>query len=744
MNGNKQNMKPEAGKSNNKKKMIIAGVIAGIIMLVIIIIAGVVMYNNIKGNKSFSGINATSEEGNYVSLREGVVSEKDASKIRKNLVSMNEDQGIYTLVYRRKVPDMFGKLKEGNIFCVFPNKDETKSYLAMGFSGKYISTSMTGNKYSVQFTIPDFKEVFSDISIDMEKISLDSQKTAFIPEDNVEVKELKKSGFSFPINMDLLATKVKDEITIGKNTAGFEFRNASKTSLRPDYKLLCDSLKLSIKNKQEENFADVTIGGEVTFDNPAIKYVMDYHYDEKKDKVTVNKFDMGFITNQKVKLTLKADKEVTLDDFKFKKKSNNHILEIDDVTDSEKGKTVLGTYVIGFNVDLKNPLTGKNMLQNSKNKVSYLSFGIAIQFTLTARGEVEMKYSYEESGFLKAEVNSKGKNDVVVKSYDYPNPVVSNDKPTDEQEASKPNVSMEIEGKIDADLAIGADAGICILGLIPMKLAINCPEAELGYSFKYKQESNKEEEVVKDSYILDDNIDYLMVSTNGKLKMHLGAKVNLGEIKDYTLAEGGLEMQAFKNVIMQYPKPKMFSHEECGFGGIYTNENYDDEKLKNDYEEFTKEYCKKSGGIIKDVKKQTLKSFTGNLSSELGYAVEDMIKAIGIDINSYKTDFYDGVIYLRDNNNRVVAELVTDENIINRTGVHNGMKIKKIEQTYSAPKESYSAELKIGTFLRTILGIKDISDMELTQYIYYSKDSNERMDLIFDDENLKLIVVSVR
>ena len=749
MRENMQKMEPKTSVKKHKRRykgIIISGIVLGVILLVILIISSVILYNSLNGKKDFSQINVTSDKDNYVSLRDGVVIEENVDNIKKNFVSMTEEKGVYVLTYRRQLPDMFRNLSKGNIFCVYPGKSETKSYFAMGFSGKFISASKEKNRYIVKFTMPDFKEVFSDINIDTNKISIDNQKTVFVPEDNVEIKEIKKSKISLPFNPALMATKVKDEITIGDNTAGFEFRNTGKKSLLSDYKLLCDSLKLSIKNKNEGGDVDTTFSGDITFDEPAIKYVLDYHYDEKNDNVKINKFDMGFITKQKVELAIKADKEITLEDLKFKKKSSNHIIEIDDVTDSEKGKMVLGTYIVGFNVNVYNPITGKKILQNSKNKVSYLSLGIAFQLTLTAKGEIELECKYEETGFLRVEVNSQGKNSVISRAYDYPNPVTNTAKPTQEQKISKPELSMEVKGKIGADIAIGADAGVCIFGLIPIKLAINCPEAEMESGFKIKSENKTEspDEIIKDSYILSDDVDYLMVSINGKMKMHLGAKVNLGEIKKYTLAEGGVELQAFKNVILQYPKPKMFSHEECGFGGIYINETYDDTKLKKDYQEFTDKFCKKSDGLVDDIKKHTFKSLTDNISSELGYGVENIIKGLGIDVDSYKTDFYDGVIYLRDSSDKVIAEIVTNQEIINKTGVHNGLEKKKIEQIYSAPNDAFSTEVKIGTFMRLYLGIDNISDMNLSQYTYYSKDSNERMDLVFDDKTLKLIVVSVR
>lgn len=727
------------------KGIIIASVMGGIVFIVLLIIATILLYKNINGKKSFSQINAESDNENYVSLNTDIKVEEDVDNIKKNFLSMEEEDGIYTLFYRRDIPDFFKSLKEGEVFCVYPGENENLSYFQMGFCGKYISTSENENKIAVRFSMPEFKEVFSDISIDTEKISMDNSKISFVPNDGVKVDnvKVKKSQINFPVNPFAIATKIEDEITIGNNTAGFEYRSASKESLLPEYMVLCDSLKLSLKNKNEDGDMDFTISGDVTLDEPALKYVLDYHYDKKKDKVKINKFDVGFITKEKVNLKLKTDKEVTLDDLKFMKKSSSHIIEIDDVTDSEKGKTVLGTYVIGINANIKNPLTGKKFLQNEKNKVSYLSFGIAIQLTLTAKGELGLEYNLEESGFLKAEVSSDGTNKIETKGYEYPNPVTDEKEATEEQKESRPSITSKVKGELGIDAATGVDIGVCILGLIPLKLAVNCPEVELENSFEVKVDHSEksEKDVLKDNYILDDDLDYLMVSINGNLKMHLGAKVNPGKIKKYTIAEGGIDLQVFKDVLMQFPQANQFSHSECGFGGIYTNEKYTDEELKNTHEEFEKMIGKQS--IIDSAKDKSFEKLTEDVSSELGQAVSDIIRQLGVDVDSYKLDYFSGgAIYLRDNENMIVAEIITDDDIINRTGFHTGLTKKKTEQTYSAPDQAVHTELKIGTFLRAFFDFGDISDTDITHYTYLSNDSNERMDLIYEEEKLKLIVVS--
>lgn len=740
-----QNTNISSQPKKSHKGIIITSVIGGIIFIILLITVSVMMYKSMNDKKAFSQISAESDNENYVSLNTDINVEEDIEKIKKNFVSMEEENGIYTLLYRKEIPDLFKSLREGEVFCVYPGENETLSYFQMGFCGKYISTFNNENKIGVRFSMPEFKEVFSDVSIDTGKISVDNRKVSFVPSDGVKVDnvKIKKAQINFPVKQFTFATKVKDEITIGNNTAGFEYRSASKESLLPEYMLLCDSIKLSLKNKNEDGDIDFSIGGDVTLEEPALKYVLDYHYDKTKDKVEINKFNVGFITKEKVNLKLKTNKEVTLDDLNFMKKSSSHIIEVDDVTDTEKGKTVLGTYVIGVNANVKNPLTGKKYLYNNKNKVSYLSFGIAIQLTLTAKGELGLEYNLEESGFLKAEASSEGTNKIETKGYEHPSPVTDGVEATEEQKKSKPLISSKVKGELGIDAATGVDIGVCILGLIPLKLAVNCPEVELENSFEVKADNaeQSEKEILKDNYILDDNLDYLMISNNGNLKIHLGAKVNPGKIKKYTIAEGGINIQVFKEVLMQFPQANQFSHAECGFGGIYTNEKYTDEELKNTHEDFEKTIGKKS--ILNNVKDKTFNKLTENVTSELGQAVSDIISQLGVDVDGYKLDYFSGgVIYLRDNQDMVVAEIITDDDIINRTGFHTGLTKKKTEQMYSAPNQAVHTELKIGTFLRTFFDFDDINDTDITQYTYLSNDSNERMDLIYEEEKLKLIVIS--
>lgn len=140
--------------------------------------------------------------------------------------------------------------------------------------------------------------------------------------------------------------------------------------------------------------------------------LLDYHYDEATDTVNINDYSLGFITKQKVNLSLSAKQTIGLDDLNVDLSKSVKIIEIEDVTASEKWKIVLGTYLIGWQAALP-------ILQNDTNKVSYLSLGIAVQLALTGSGELSLEYSIEESGFAQIEVNANENNTHLIKGYPY-------------------------------------------------------------------------------------------------------------------------------------------------------------------------------------------------------------------------------------------------------------------------------------------------------------------------------------
>lgn len=719
------------------KKGILVGSIV-VIGAVLCVVIGVFLASGLYNKYFFSNIEYKRNNDNYVKFNDDVFVEEKSSELQKNFQSMESEEGEYILIYKDELPEFFHDMKKNNIFCVYPDEKASESFLAMGFCGKYISCTQDREIYRVKFRIPQLKEVFSDVYLntDGEKGSTISS-AHFIPSDNVAVStdsDIKMPLYAMIQPSVIGADVIKDSITIGDTEAGFTYKKSSKESLKKGYTLLGDKLKLSLKNKSSSDICDLILNGSVTLEQPAVKMVLDYHYDKKKGKVNIKDYSLGFIAKQKIDLSIEGQKEVGLDDLNADLSDLIHVIDIEDTTESEKGKLVLGTYLIGMQAALP-------ILYNDTNKVSYLSLGVAIQLTVTASGTLSLEYSIEESGFTQIEENANGKNVRISKGYDYPNPVVDKNTPTKEQENSKPEIVSAVKGEASLDLGFGIDVGMCIMGMIPMKLATNVVEMELTRSFSENDSGqNEKKEIYKDQYILDENVNYLIVSNNAYLKTYIGAKVKLGVLK-YNVGKAGSNVLLYKDVVFQYPNPIGFSHSQCGFGGVYAGEKYSDEELSNAYSE----YAKIAGidSILSSAKDSTVGNVVDGMFSKVGSDLLSISEYIDMDMDNYKFDYYTaGVLYVRNSNNVVAAELISDEKIINAIGFRTGFSYKKTEEVYSSPNESYSIDISIGWIARKLLGIEDFEDMAITYSEYQSADSNEKMELIYGDDELKLIIIT--
>lgn len=718
------------------KKEILLGSIA-VIGAVICVVIGVFLASGLYNKYSFSSIEYKRNNDNYVKFNNDVFVEEKSSEIQKNFQSMESEEGEYILIYKDELPDFFHNMKKNDIFCVYPDEKASESFFAMGFCGKYISCTQDSEIYRIKFRIPQLKEVFSDIYLNTDGEQGSTISSAeFIPSDNVtaSTNDIKMPLYAM-IQPSVIGTDVmKDSITIGDTEAGFTYKKNLKESLKKGYTLLCDKLKLSLKNKSSSDICDIILNGSVILEQPAVKMVLDYHYDKKKDKVSIKDYSLGLITKQKVDLSIEGKKEVGLDDLNADLSNLIHVIDIEDTTESEKGKLVLGTYLIGMQAALP-------ILYNDTNKVSYLSLGVAIQLTVTASGTLSLEYSIEESGFTQIEENANGKNVHISKGYDYPNPVVDKNTPTKEQENSKPEIVSAVKGEASLDLGFGIDVGMCIMGMIPMKLATNVVEMELTRSFSENNSGQNEiKEIYKDQYILDENVNYLIVSNNAYLKTYIGAKVKLGVLK-YNVGKAGSNVLLYKDVVFQYPNPIGFSHSQCGFGGVYAGEKYSDEELSNAYSE----YAKIAGidSILSSAKDSTVGNVIDGMFSKVGSDLLSISEYIDMDMDNYKFDYYtSGVLYVRNSNNVVAAEFISDEKIINTIGFRTGFSYKKTEEVYSSPNKSYSIDISIGWIARKLLGIEDFEDMAITYSEYQSADSNEKMELIYGDDELKLIIIT--
>lgn len=721
----------------SKKGMIIAGCFT-VVGIVVCIVAGMFIAQGLHNLQPFSNIEYKKNDNNYVKFNNDVLVEEDSSVIQKNFQFMEQKQGTYTLVYEEKLPKFFQNMKKDDIFCIYPDDEAEESFFSMGFCGRYLSCSEEGDLHKVKFQIPKLKEVFSDVYLNTkgEKGS-NISSIQFIPEKNVEASIInsEQKPLCAMIQSPVISAKeISDSITIGDTKAGFTYKKASGVSLKKDYTLLCDKLKLNLENKSSSDLCDMIINGSVTLEQPAVKMVLNYHYNKKKDKVDIKEYSLGLITKQKIDLSIAGEKEIGLDDLNADLSDLINIIDIEDTTESEKGKLVLGTYLIGMQAALP-------ILYNDTNKVSYLSLGIAIQMTITASGKLGLEYSIEESGFTYVEENSNGKNVHKTKGYDYPNPVVDKKSPTEEQKNSVPEIVSTVKGEASLDLACGIDVGICIMGMIPMKIATNAVEMELTRSFsENNDEKNDKKEIYKDQYVLDDNVNYLVVSNNAYLKMNIGAKVKLGVLK-YNIGKAGSSVLLYKDVVFQHPNPIGFSHSQCGFGGVYVGEKYSDDELREAYSKYAE--IAEIDGLLSSAKDAVIGNAVDGVFSNVGSDLLNLSEFLKMDMEDYKFDYYtSGVLYVRNSNDVVVAEFITDDKIVNASGFGTGLSYKKTEEIYSSPYESYNIDISIGWLTRKLLGLEDFEDMDLTYCEYPSADSKEKMELIYDSDELKLIILT--
>lgn len=677
---------------------------------------------------------------NYVNFRKDVHIADDSAELQKNYDTVRVDHEVYTIVYENEIPEFFKNLKLGDIFCAYPDSSAAESFFALGFCGRLTTVSEDKDGCLISFTLPKLTDVFSDIYINTNlRGNLSEISMAFYPSENITEVRYPQAQ-NVPSNYMCAAigqtahTALWQSSTIGLNASvGYQFKESETASLLEDYVLVCEELDLKFDCDVEGNDGgSFDIEGDVCLEEIAVKMLLDYHYDEGADTVEINDYSLGFMAKQKVALSLSAEQTIGLDDIGADLSDVVQIISIEDVTESEKGKIVLGTYLIGWEAALP-------ILQNDTNKVSYLSLGIAVQLSLTGKGELSLEYSIEESGFVQIEVNGNGENTYFMKGYDYPNPVKESREPTEEEAASVPCVTSEVRGEVSFDLAIGADIGVCILGMIPIKLSNNLLELEMTTSFIGDQQTDEIKKVINHNYLVDDSIDSVMISSGSQLKMHLGAKIN-GGFFEHTIAEMGGAIQLFKKVWYQYPSSIGFSHSQCGFGGIFVGETYSDQELAEAFKAYMKDTDQ--DGIVAYIKDSLFGSLVNAAFNDWGFDLLDIAAYLGKDVEHYKFNYYtSGIIYVRDESDRVVAAFVIGEDVANMAGVHNGLSERKIEQIYSSPGLSAEADINVGWLARKLFGLDWIKNVNFSVSTYDSCDSAEQMVLLFCDDALKMIII---
>ncbi len=735
----------KAEKENKKGKGKKKGVVAFIsVFLVFAIVAGIVavVLNAIKYDKKNHSIVQTGAVAD-VTFKDDVIIISDTDKVQDNFQKVTLVGDQYTLTYSRALPDELAVLTEGDTFCVPSIQGADANCFEMGFCGEVVSIETS----SITFKVPSMEKVFSDFNFQLQGDLADSAE--FVPAAGVSVitnTPITKSNFQTLNATTLSAAPTKKElddykVRIGDYTIAptYSYVGPSKQSILPDYSMFCDSLELgvSVTNRVGSNESKA-ISGKISLEDLATKANIKWHEDDYGN-IVVEEFDVGFIANAKSKLTYKDTFSVGLDDLP-KNTANDipskieSIVQIEDVTDTEKGKLILGSYVLGYNVELPG-------LVNADNKIGYLSAGIVIQFFISASGELSAECTLSNSGFYRAEFDLENGFSGEAKGYDYPSPALYTGEFNQELLDSKPVTTVEFKGQLKLNAATGIDIGVCILGMVPMKISNNLAEVEIIFSGSGKKQIVDISDA-EDKNLLFTTAESVMAKSNSTLKIHLGAKIKMPV--SFTLASFGVELVLYDYVWFQYPEAIEFDSSQCGFGDIFVGEAYCEEEMDQIFKNFEKEHNIDS--ILTDLKDGASNAVLDTFKSELAFFMSELeVDLEDEDIGSVKY-YSSGAMYLLDADGTVMMSIITGDKICNAGGLTVGTSPDNAEKIYSAPDDEATIDLnlsEIALYMTELFGwdLGDFEDQHLTMYLYVAEKTGEEMILLYSDDALKAIIV---
>ncbi len=718
-------------------------------LLVVAIVSGIVgvvaLVLNSDGRDYVTTSNSTVETGAVadVTFKDNVKIISDTDSVQEDFQEVTLKGEEYTITYSDGLPDELAVLKKGDTFCVPSIKGADVNCFEMGFCGEVISATQN----SITFKVPSMENVFSDFSFKLEGDIADSAE--FTPAAGVTVvanNTIAKSNF-LPLaatmpNIPLMGySDYEDGFKIGEYAIKpqFSFKEPSKQSVLPGYSLFCDSLKLKLALEKEVSGAtEMAISGTVEMNDLATKMDIEWHEDENGNQ-EVERFDVGFMANAKTTLEYSDCFSIGLDDLPKASEANDipskieKVLQVEDVTDNEKGKLVLGSYVIGYNVKLPG-------LVNADNKIGYLSAGIVIQFFISASGEIYTECTLTNAGFYKAEFNSETGFSGDAKGYDYPSPAVYTGEYTEEMENSTPTTTFEVEAQVKLNAATGVDVGLCILGMVPVKVANNLVEAEAVFDITGKKEFDLSG---VNKAALFDCAESVVVKSNSTLKIYLGAKLNMPI--EMTIASFGFEKLLFEKEWFRYPEAIPFDHSQCGFGNIYVGESYTHAEMDAIYKAFEKEQGIDSiiSGIKDEIGNVVVETFKSELNSILNQADIDLYEAMYGSVKYYSS----GALYFLDDDGTVILSVITGEGVCNAGGLETDTKPEYAEKLYSTPDDSTTIKLDISEEVRALLkeaglDLGGVEDRDLTIYTYVAEDTGDEMMLLYSGGDLAAIIVA--
>lgn len=646
-----------------------------------------------------------------------------SDRIDKHLkkVVMNE-QGEYMLCYSSELPDFFRQCKENDVFCAYPNEKSKNVYFKKGFCGKVIEKSEEA--HTVTFVLPQISEVFQKLKFSTANTG--TSGAAFYPTEAVE------SYTVLPLQANTLSATNDAGFSLGNTDVDFKYQQNNRASIDPEYQILCKQLKIKLKHKLEDGFE---MNGSITLDYPSVKMMLDYECNNETGETVINDYVFDFLTKEKMDFVFKGKKEAAFPS--PKQKIGDYIpVDIVDVTENESGKRVLGTYVIGYNVKLPDIMPVSP--NNTTNDVGYLSLGIALQLAVTAKGEIEISCSYKQAGTLCVYSSAKGETGGTVKGYDYPHPVLESTAADGSRAQEVPAVTSTYKGSVSLNAGVSVDVGICILGMIPIKLT-NGIEANLDTGFEYGENktSLEKETLVENSYVVKQDDVTFSVDVYSDLKMYLGAKLKpVGKGGTVSL---GAEIQIFRKSLLRIPAATDFTVEQCRIGGVQLGAVYSDGQLAETIAEYAKS-CK-DYSLLAYTKDAAINTALDKAVSELGMDTEEFLEELQLDYPSGKLDCYaSGALFIRDSKDKVVAIVLFGDDFRNDIGLHSGMKLKDIEQMYSVPDKRYTMELEIGALAELFIG-KEINNVDLQAQIYNDKEDLCCMEVYAASDTSQILIL---